>query len=63
MNSSRLFDALDEIVIIYGGYIYCKLKGVFRMLILESRQMKDVWLLDERLNSRESRWVRKAWVS
>ena len=43
--------------------IYCKLQGVFRMLILESRQMKDVWLLDERLNSKESRWVRKAWVS
>ena len=39
------------------------LQGVFRILIFESRQMKDVRLLDERLESRESRWVRKACMS
>ena len=39
------------------------LQGVFRILIFESRQMKDVRLLDDRLKRRESRWVRKACMS
>ena len=38
-------------------------QGVFRILIFESRQIKDVTLLDERLERRESRWVRKACMS
>ena len=62
VNSSGLFYTLDEIVVIYGGR-YWMLQGVFRILIFESRQMKDVRLLDERLERRESRWVMKACMS
>ena len=39
------------------------IQGVFRILMFESRQMKDVRLLDDRLKRRESRWVRKACMS